>query len=98
MNTAFGSAEDYMTMAGHAGWNLSLSVVSTSVMIILSFLLIPTMGGEGAALAVLIAFVVRGVSMIATIKKLDNVNLLTLSQMGFSSVVAGFLTIYGLSL
>ncbi len=98
MNTAFGSAEDYMTMAGHAGWNLSLSVVSTGIMIAMSVLLIPTMGGEGVALAVLTAFVVRGVSMIWAIHKLDGILLLTRSQMMASVFISGFLMILGLSL
>lgn len=75
INTAFGSPEDYMTMAGHAGWNLAISVVSTSVMIALCVFLIPTLGGEGAALGVLSAFLVRGVGMMAMIVKLDKVAL-----------------------
>lgn len=98
MNTAFGSAEDYMTMAGHAGWNLALSTISTAVMIILCLILIPNMGGEGAGLAVLSAFVVRGVSMIVAIRKLDGIVLLTPRQLSVSSFVSGFLVIYGLSL
>lgn len=98
MNTAFGSTEDYMTMAGHAGWNLSLSILSTGIMIALSVLLIPGMGGEGAALAVLTAFVVRGVSMIMAIHRLDGVLLLTRSQMMVSSIISGFLVLLGLSM
>ena len=98
MNTAFGSAEDYMTMAGHAGWNLGLSVLSTTVMVLLSVLLIPEMGGEGAALSVLSAFVVRGVSMMMAIKRLDNIQLLTVRQTGVSIAVSAFLVLYGLSL
>lgn len=98
MNTLFGAAEDYMYMAGHAGWNLFLSMFSAAVMVILCALLIPILGGVGAALAVLLSFVVRGVWMVWVIQKLDDMKLLTWQHMSTSIFIAGFLVIYGMSL
>ncbi|MGB1077737.1 MAG: lipopolysaccharide biosynthesis protein, partial [Bdellovibrionales bacterium] len=79
MDTAFGSAEDYTTMAGYAGWNLVLGIISAVIMVVASFILIPLMGGEGAALAVLGGIVARGAGMIAVIYKLQGLLLVTLS-------------------
>lgn len=98
MNTLFGAAEDYMYMAGHAGWNLFLSLFSAGVMVILCGLLIPHLGGQGAALAVLTSFLVRGVWMVFVIQKLDDMQLLTWQQMSTSLFISGFLVIFGMSL
>lgn len=98
MNTLFGVAEDYMYMAGHAGWNLFLSLFSAVVMVVLCSLLIPTLGGAGAALAVLLSFIVRGIWMVLVIEKIDNMKLLTWQHMSTSLFIAGFLVIYGMSL
>ena len=88
INTAFGSPEDYMTMAGHAGWNLTISIVSTSVMVVLCAVLIPSLGGEGAALAVLLAFLIRGIGMMLAITRLDKVALVTPRQILISVFIA----------
>ena len=91
VNTAFGSPEDYMTMAGHAGWNLAISIISTAAMIVGCFILTPLFGGIGAALAVLMAFLVRGVGMIATVYKLDDVLLVKPHQILGACIIAGLL-------
>ena len=90
-NTAFGSPEDYMTMAGHAGWNLAISVISTASMILGCFVLIPLFGGIGAALAVLAAFLIRGLGMILTVYRLDNILLVRPHQILAACIIAGLL-------
>jgi O-antigen/teichoic acid export membrane protein len=84
--------EDYLTMAGHAGWNLSVSVISTGLMIILCALLIPQHGGEGAAWSVLIAFLVRGIGMNEVVKHLDGIHLLQWRQI-LTAVFVGLILV-----
>ena len=91
VNTSFGSLEDYMTMAGHAGWNLGLSIVSTTVMVLMSIILIPYLGGSGAAFAVLAAFAVRGIAMTLAVRRLDGVMLVTTANMTTAFAAAGVL-------
>ncbi len=80
-----------MTMAGHAGWNLGLSIVSTTVMVLMSIILIPYLGGSGAAFAVLAAFAVRGIAMTLAVRRLDGVMLVTTANMTTAFAAAGVL-------
>jgi O-antigen/teichoic acid export membrane protein len=71
MHVSFGMSGGYLNIAGYAGWTL---VTTASVLLInvgLNYVLIPIMGGKGAALAMLISFLCTNLFAVYLIRRID---------------------------
>jgi O-antigen/teichoic acid export membrane protein len=73
-HVSFGMCGGYLNIAGYAGWTLATTMLVLAVNIGINYLLIPTLGGAGAALAMLVSFFLTNFLTSYVIKRLDDVD------------------------
>lgn len=71
VRVGFGANGQYLMMSGYAGWRLLNTLGAVVVIIVLSWPLIPALGGEGAAIAAFLSVLFANGMAAIVIKRLD---------------------------
>lgn len=95
VSIGFGANGQYLNMAGHASWTLFIVLLLLAINVILNLVLIPALGGSGAALSSLISVTVMNSFSAILIWRLDR--MATVSVGVVFSMVSGSLTLLGVA-
>jgi O-antigen/teichoic acid export membrane protein len=87
-HVSFGMCGGYLNIAGYAGWTLATTVLILLTNVALNYVLIPIIGGHGAATAMFASFLLTNLLTAYLVKKLDDVQTYSLWVGGLTALAA----------
>jgi O-antigen/teichoic acid export membrane protein len=91
VHVSFGMCGGYLNIAGYGGWTLITTALVLLTNVVLNYLLIPVIGGEGAAVAMFVSFVLTNLLTVYLVKRLDDVQTYSLWLGGITGIAASAL-------
>lgn len=87
-HVSFGMCGGYLNIAGYAGWTLATTALVLLMNIALNYVLIPVIGGQGAATAMFASFLLTNLLTAYLVKRLDDVQTYSLWVGGLTAPAA----------